>query len=65
MFVYEWLRSIRQRRDHAAYMMVSCLVLYTVIEAHLVSIYLGRSIELPLFAAYIPYILGDYNESEQ
>ena len=65
MFVYEWLRSIRQRRDHAAYMMVSCLVLYTVIEAHLVSIYLGRSIELPLLAAYIPYILGDYNESEQ
>ena len=59
MFVYEWLRSIRLRRDHASYMMVSCLVLYTVIEAHLVSIYLGRSIELPLLAAYIPYILGE------
>ncbi|WP_130836102.1 glycosyltransferase family 2 protein [Lachnoclostridium sp. Marseille-P6806] len=57
--VFEWLRQIRLRRDAAAYMLVSCLVLYTLIEAHVVSIYLGRNIALPLLASYLPGLLGE------
>ena len=63
--VYRWLQVVRERRDTAAFALVCPLVLYTLAEAHLVSVYLGRNIALPLLAACLPYILGAGQGSEQ
>lgn len=46
------LAECYRRRDAQALMLIVSLSLYTIIEAHLVSIYIGRNFLLLLFGAY-------------
>lgn len=46
------LAECYRRRDGQALMLIVSLSVYTIIEAHLVSIYIGRNVLLLLFGAY-------------
>ena len=48
------LARIRERRDRAALVLTAACCMYTVVEAHLVSVYLLRDPLLLLAAAYLP-----------
>lgn len=52
------LEHTRKTRDKAAFMLLLCLGLYTVFEAHLVSAYIGRNYALFIAALYLPKMLG-------
>ena len=51
--------SIRIRRDAAAAVMFSAFFIYTFMEAHLVSVYLGRNYALFIIASYVPVIFAE------
>lgn len=52
------LEAVRKRHDGAAFMMLICCAVYTVFEAHLVSVYIGRNYLLFIAAQYLPVLLG-------
>jgi len=56
--IFAFLRQIRRNRDSAAVMMMTCFIIYTVVEAHLVSVFLARNYALAVFAAYLPLLCG-------
>lgn len=56
--IFAFLRQIRRSRDSAAVMMMTCFIIYTVVEAHLVSVFLARNYALVVFAAYLPLLCG-------
>lgn len=56
--IFAFLRQIRRKRDSAAVMMMTCFIIYTVVEAHLVSVFLARNYALVVFAAYLPLLCG-------
>ncbi len=56
--IFAFLRQIRRNRDSAAVMMMTCFIIYTVVEAHLVSVFLARNYALVVFAAYLPLLCG-------
>jgi hypothetical protein len=56
--LYAVLREIRIRRDAAAAVMLSAFFIYTFMEAHLVSVYLGRNYALFIIASYVPVIFA-------
>lgn len=54
--LYAVLRKIRIRRDAAAAVMLSAFIVYTFMESHLVSVYLGRNYALFIIASYVPLL---------
>ena len=58
-YLLRWLRFLRRKKEMAAFVMLSVLVVYTVFEAHLVSEYLGRNTLLLLAAACVPAAAGE------
>ena len=46
------LTECYRKRDGQALMLIASLSIYTIIEAHLVSIYIGRNFLLLIFGAY-------------
>lgn len=50
------LRKVRQRRDAASLVFLASGILYTAVEAHLVSRYIGRNYLLLVIAAYLPLL---------
>ncbi len=61
------LEHARKTKDKAGFMMLVCMSVYTVFEAHLVSAYIGRNYGLFLAALYLPAIIKGMkaNESEK
>ncbi len=59
------LRQIRKDRDAAAFIFIFCCCMYTVFEAHLVSVYLMRNYLLLIAALYLPRICGEERELSQ
>lgn len=58
------LEHARRTRDRAGFVMLLCMTVYTVFEAHLVSSYIGRNYGLFLAALYLPAVIkGMGNES--
>ncbi len=58
------LEQVRKTRDRAGFVMLLCMTVYTVFEAHLVSSYIGRNYGLFLAALYLPAVIkGMGNES--
>ena len=47
----------RRQRDYMGFVLVMSFVVYTVVEAHAVSVYLARNYVLLLMGAYWPYFL--------
>lgn len=52
----------RKQKDHMAFVLVMSFALYTVIEAHAVSVYIGRNYVLLLLGAFWPYMLCGSSE---
>lgn len=65
VLIFAMLRQIRKRRDAAAVMMMTCFIVYTAVEAHLVSVFLARNYGLVVFAGYLPAILGTASGSSE
>ena len=58
ILLFAVLRQIRLRHDGSALAMLTSCMVYTAVEAHLVSRFIGRNYCLLLIAAYIPAVLG-------
>lgn len=55
--VFAMFRVIRRRRDYAALVLFTAVCGYTVLEAHLVSEYIGRNFVLIAAAGFLPELL--------
>ncbi|MCI2048611.1 MAG: hypothetical protein LKJ76_02690 [Lachnospiraceae bacterium] len=56
--LYALLRRVRIRKDTASLVMLASFFVYTFMEAHLVSVYLGRNYGLFVLACYAPELFG-------
>ncbi len=57
--IFEIFHAIRKKRDVRTLVFFGVLILYTLFEAHLVSVYIGRDVLLFVFAAYFRIILSE------
>ena len=62
VLVFLILRQVRRDRDAAAFIFILCCCVYTVFEAHLVSVYLMRNYLLLVAAMQLPRICGEERE---
>ena len=60
--MFALLRAMRKRRDRMGFVLVIVACLFTVMEAHFISEYLGRNFILVLLAAYAPVIYGNQKD---
>lgn len=58
------LRQFRKKREAAAFLLLVTCAIYTVPEAHLVSVYLGRNYCLLLAGYWIPQLLEENAKAE-
>lgn len=66
LFILAMYRAVRRRRDYRTWIMLTVCMLYTVMEAHFVSEYLGRNFLLLAAAEYIPIITeGGFHASDE
>lgn len=57
--IFEIFHAVRKKRDVRTLVFFGVLILYTLFEAHLVSVYIGRDVLLFVFAAYFRIILSE------
>ena len=57
--IFEIFHAVRKKRDVRTLVFFGVLILYTLFEAHLVSVYIGRDVLLFVFAAYLRIILSE------
>ena len=66
VFLFALLRRTRKTADRASYVLLVSMALYTVLEAHLVSEFIGRNYALFVAAALLPGMLrGNGTPEEQ
>ena len=60
--MFALLRAMRKRRDRMSFVLVIVACLFTVMEAHFISEYLGRNFILVLLASYAPVLFKNQKD---